>query len=88
MQIVIDISESDYHRINNLHLVPEELKIKIGYVIMHSVVLPKGHGRKLVLSENGIKEHLTEFDFSTQKWVSESSLSNTTLCILNPEEGG
>lgn len=48
-------------------------------------ILPKSHGRILIVSEDVIKEEQIPFDFSFQKWVDEVGLSNATISIIDAD---
>jgi len=49
-------------------------------------VLPKGHGRLIILSEDAVKREQVFFGFSCQKWISDVSLSNATVAIIEADK--
>ena len=51
MKIVIDIDEEDWKDINDIHFIREDLKFKIGKVIMKGKPLPEYHGRLIDADE-------------------------------------
>ena len=44
MKMVIEIDEEDWKDINDIHFIREDLKFKIGKVIMKGTPLPEHHG--------------------------------------------
>ena len=56
--------------------------------IMDGIVLPKGHGRLLILDEESVKRFFVPFGFSCQKWISEVGISNATLKVIEADEKG
>ena len=85
MQIVIDIDENVFTRLfdNGDEYVADMRRACVA--IRNGTPLPKGHGRLMILSEDAIKENLINLDCSCQKWISEISLSNATVAIIETE---
>ena len=86
MQIVIDISKEKYDKIMSMDWVncrrifDEEIR-----AIHDGKVLPKGHGRLIILSEDAVKREQTPLSFSCQNWISEVGLSNATVAIIEAD---
>lgn len=59
--------------------------VACGYAIRHGTVLPKGHGRLLILDEEKVKERFTNFSFSVQDWISEVGISEATLKVIEAD---
>ena len=77
MKILIDIPEEDY-----ILAIKDDYRTIYGGTDSHiadaikvGVILPKNHGRLIMLSEDKLKENLMNLDFSCQKWISEVGLS-------------
>ena len=49
-------------------------------------ILPKGHGRLIILSEDAVKREQTSLRFSCQNWISEVGLSNATAAIIEEDK--
>lgn len=54
--------------------------------VLNGTSLPKCHGRKLILSEDAVKQEQVPLSFSSQNWISETSLSKATLTIIEADE--
>ena len=85
MKLVIDIDEG-------LMKVIEDIKDEsfinqeIHKVISNGIVLPRGHGRLIILSEDAVKREQTPLSFSCQNWISEVGLSNATVAIIETDK--
>jgi len=87
MQIVIDIPEEEYM------LIKQKMELNVGgvtseaeQIIANGILLSKGHGRLMILSENEVKRELTSLNFSCQNWISEVGLWNATLAIIEADK--
>lgn len=54
--------------------------------IANGKLIPKSHGRLLILSEDAVKREETPLSFSCQNWISEVGLSNATVAIIEAEK--
>ena len=81
MQIVIDIDEEDYKRIQDTSDVFNSLTSRTYSAIRNGTPLPKGHGRLIDAGEyeNGIRKHY--FDNSTVIRCTEIALDNAPTII-------
>lgn len=86
MKIVIDISEEVYKEIcdKNYYSLKGKEALRIG--VINGTVLPKGHGRLIILSEDAVKREQTPLSFSCQNWISEVCLSNATVAIIEADK--
>ena len=94
MKVVIDIDEAVYGdwiscpSVNKGYIAPQSLSIRCMVdAVKNGTVLPKGHGRLIILDEAIVKENFTDFSFSTQKWISEVALSMAILKIAEADKG-
>ena len=55
-------------------------------VISNGTIIPKGHGRLIILSEDAVKREQISLDFSCQSWISEVGLSNATVAIIEADK--
>lgn len=78
MQIVIDIPEYIYK------LCQGHRDIVYKY-IAKGKLLPKSHGRLIILSEDAIKKEYTSLGSSCQSWISDVGLSNATVAIIEAD---
>ena len=86
MKVVIDIHEGLMKVIDDIK---DESFInqEIHKVISNGTVLPKEHGRLMILSEDAVKREQTYLlGFSCQKWIDEVGLSNATVAIIEADE--
>lgn len=83
MKLIIEISEKDYNDIMTDS--PRNLN-HYERLILNGTPLPKGYEKLRILSENKLKEHLINSDFSCQKWISEVDLSNATVAIIEADK--
>jgi len=82
--VIIKIARESY---NNLKIgctqrVSNEEMIE---ALINGKILPKGHGRLIILSEDAVKREQVPLSFSCQKWISEVGLSNATVAIIEAE---
>lgn len=49
-------------------------------------ILPKGHGRLMILSEDAIKRERVPMDCSCQLWISDIGLSNATVAVIEADK--
>lgn len=83
MQIVIDMPEDVYNYIKaNGARIPY---YKLTDAIKNGILLPKEHGRLMILSEDVVKREQASFSFSCQDWISEVGLSNATVAIIEAD---
>lgn len=94
MQIVIDISDKAYGLLkyfekslglNDKKDSNDDLKTALMRAVINGTPLPKGHGRLIILSEDAVKREQTSLGFSCQYWISEVSLSNATVAIIEAD---
>jgi len=83
MRIVIDVPE-DYY--NGIKSIPDRQCDANMLIIKNGVPLPKVHGRLIILSEDAVKREQTPLSFSCQNWISEVSLSNATVAIIEADK--
>ena len=89
MKIVIDIPEDVYTRLFDNGIQDNEIATgdicKIARSIRLGILLPKGHGDLIILSNDELKENRMDLSFSCQKWISEAGLSFATVAIIEAE---
>lgn len=92
MKIVIDIPEEVYKAYKmdtSLGFLNEDQRDHAKWYLINGLVtgtpLPKGDGRLIILSEEAVKREQTPLGFSCQYWISEGSLSNATVAIIEAE---
>lgn len=88
IRMVIDIPKYVYDTCKDLSLVADADIEKVGKAIANGTLLPKGHGRTIILSEDAVKREQRPLSFSCQKWISEIGLSNATLAIIEADKAG
>ncbi|HAH18427.1 MAG TPA: hypothetical protein DCL29_05400 [Eubacterium sp.] len=88
MRIILEIPDSDIPKKQEIITVP--IHFIDGTVCEAGGfgfdVIPKGHGRLMILSEDRLKENQMNLDFSFQKWIDEVGLSNATVAIINADK--
>ena len=86
MKIVIDIPEEVYKEIcdKNYYSLKGKEALRIG--VINGTVLPKVHGRLIILSEDAVKREQTPLRFSCQNWISGVGLSNATIAIIEADK--
>ena len=82
MQIVIDIPDDDYRKVQDGRASVSMMR----KVIANGIPLPKGHGRLIILSEDTVKREQTPMGLSCQNWISEIGLSNATVAIIEADK--
>ena len=85
MQIIIDISEDNYKLIQDGNYCGI-LSHEIYNAIKNGTILPKGHGRLIILSEDAVKREYTSLGYSCQSWISDVGLSNATVAIIEADK--
>lgn len=83
MEIVIKIPEEWFDDMVREEFIEVD---ELCSVIQHGKLLPKGHGRLIILSEDIVKRELTSLSFSCQEWISEVGLSNATVAIIEADK--
>lgn len=58
----------------------------IADAIKNGTLLPKGHGRLIILSEDAVKKEQIPLSLSSQKWISEVNLSNATVATIEADK--
>ena len=88
MQIVINIPDKDYKRINTTPNSFNSLILlsRLYRAIKNGTPLPKGHGRFLIVSEDILKNQKINFSWSVQDWYSEVAISNATVKIIKADK--
>ena len=86
MQIVIDIDENVFTRLfdNGDEYVADMRRACVA--IRKGILLPQGHGRMIILSEDAVKREQVSLSFSCQNWISEVGLSNATVAIIEADK--
>ena len=79
MKIVIEIDEEDWKDINDIHFIREDLKFKIGKVIMKGTPLPEHHGRL------GDLDALEEYFRNVRKELKASDYKSGTEFFIRDE---
>lgn len=85
IELLIKISEESYKNIKDQVDKRDYPDMQTGRAIKYGTLLPKGHGRLMILSEDKLKENQINLDFSCQKWISEVGLSNAAVAIIEAE---
>ncbi len=90
MKIVIDIPKEVYEDCRDYIVDKDQCypysDFMLREIIRNGTVLPKGHGRLLILDEAEAKKCFTNFDFSSLNWISEVAISMVTLKILEADK--
>jgi len=86
VKVVMQISEKLLEYINKGKDLSDEQNDEIAVAIANGTVLPKGHGRLLILDEKLVRKYFTSFSFSCQKWISEVGISNATWRIIEADK--
>ena len=86
-QIVIELSDELYKEIASEDAVyyPDDGGV-VWQAVKEGTVLPEHHGQLLILDEEKVEQELTPLSFSSQRWISEVGLSNSTVAILEAKE--
>ncbi len=84
VELVIKISEDAYKATCDGCMLPPDVE-NVVQGIKNGTPLPKVHGRLLILSENRLKENQINLDWSCQKWISEVSVSNAIVTIIEAD---
>ena len=84
VELVIKIPEILYIK-GFENIFSEEEKRELIISIGNGTLLPKGHGRLIILSEDAIKREQTPLSFSCQNWISEVGISNATVAIIEAD---
>ena len=89
MQIVIDIPDVVYERFGYEYREENCISKYTNDIILNAfcngILLPKEHGRLMILSEDVVKREQTSLSFSCQNWISEVGLSNATVAIIETD---
>lgn len=87
MQIVIAISDELYKGIKRRDgsLETEYVCDELMKAVDNGTILPKDRGRLIILSEDAIKREQTFLGFSCQSWISDTSLSDATVAIIEAD---
>ena len=90
MKLIIDIPEETLNEIKDNVMftgtIPSEILWDVTNAIVNSTLLPKEYGRLIILSEKKLKENQIDLDFSCQKWISDVSLSDATVAIIEADK--
>ena len=88
MKIVIDIPEYVYETVfaSDGYIADCDSNEKVGMAVKNGKILPKGHDRLIILSEDAVKREQTPLSFSCQNWISEVGLSNATVAIIEADK--
>jgi len=88
MQIVIDIDENVFTRLfdNGTDFYDTDDILAMAKSIRKGTILPKGHEKLIILSEDAIEREQTPLSFSCQKWISEVGLSNATVATIKADK--
>ena len=87
MELIVNIDEETYKDIkkgkvySSFRDVPQESVLAIA----NGTLLPKGHGRLIILSEDEVKREQVPLNFSCQNWISEVGLLNATVAIIEAD---
>ena len=87
VEVVIKLPKKSYDMIIESPLfVPVDADTDVVEAMKNATVLPKGHGRLLILDEKLVRKYFTSFSFSCQKWISEVGISNATWRIIEADK--
>ena len=84
MQIVIDIPE-EIKAVIDKNGTNEIVSETLWQAVKKGTPLPKGHGRLIILSEDAVKREQTFLGSLCQSWISDVSLSNATVAIIEAD---
>lgn len=84
VEIVIKLPQNLYLDVKNGHASNIQRERVIEQV-KNGTILPKNRGRLIILSEDAIKREQTFLGFSCQSWISDVSLSDATVAIIEAD---
>jgi hypothetical protein len=86
VDIAIKISDEVYQNVIKNGFIYDEDGEAISHAIIDGTLLPKCHGRLLILSEDAVKREQVSTYFSCQRWIGDAGLSNATVAIIEADK--